>query len=146
MEFSFTESVKLATKGYKPSDIAELSKLDENKFSKDDILSLISNGYSKSEVKTLVETFSSKEIEEKPQDNTDDMDEQPNDADANETENINSQDSAPDKKDDIDYKKKYEEEKKLREELQHKKAAAPSEKKGDNRSDWDIAMEIAEMY
>lgn len=146
MEFSFTESVKLATKGYKPSDIAELSKLDENKFSKDDILSLISNGYSKSEVKTLVETFSSKETEEKPQDDTDGQDGQPKDAGEKETESASSQDDAPEKKDDIDYKKKYEEEKKLREELQHKKAVSSSEKKGDNRSDWDIAMEIAEMY
>ena len=145
MEFTFTETVKLATKGYKPSDIAELSKLDENKFSKDDILSLISNGYSKSEVKALVETFSNKELE-KPQDDTDDMDEQPEDAGAKETESANSQDSVPDKKDDIDYKKKYEKEKKLREEIQHKKAASSSEKKGDDRSDWDIAKEIAEMF
>ena len=39
MNFNFKDVVKLASKGVKPSDIAELSALDEKKFDKDDILS-----------------------------------------------------------------------------------------------------------
>lgn len=142
MEFTFTETVKLATKGFKPSDVAELSQLDENKFSKDDILSLISNGYSKSEVKKLVEMFDSTDKEE-----TEDQDEQPKIEQEEKTEPKEVEvDTPEDKGDDIDYKKKYEEEKKLREELQHKKAASGTAIKTDTKSDIDLAMEIAAEY
>lgn len=142
MEFTFTETVKLATKGYKPSDVAELSQLDENKFSKDDILSLISNGYSKSEVKKLVEMFDSTDNDE-----TDDQDEKPKDEQEDKVDPKEDDAETPeDKRDDIDYKKKYEEEKKLREELQHKKAASGTAIKNDTRSDIDIATEIAAEY
>ena len=146
MEFTFGDAVKLATKGYKPSDVDELRKLDENKFSKDDILSLIASGYSKSEVIKLVDTFTPEDSESTEE--TEDQDEQPQEKEKKEPVEIKSKEvsSSEDKSGDIDYKKKYEEEKKLREELQHKKAVSSSEKKGDNRSDWDIAMEIAEMY
>ena len=147
MEFTFTETVKLATKGFKPSDVAELSKLDENKFSKDDILSLISNGYSKTEVKKLVEMFDSKEVESDTDNNDDVQDDVPTEKEEKEPERKSGPATPSTKeKDDIDYKAKYEEEKKLREQLQHKNAAAPSGVKGDTRSDWDVAMEIASDY
>ena len=64
MKFTFGETVKLASKGYKPTDIAELLVLDENKFSKDDILSLVSAGYTKSDIKKLVETFKDEDSSE----------------------------------------------------------------------------------
>lgn len=145
MNFTFAETVKLATKGFKPSDVAELSKLDEDKFSKDDILSLIANGYSKSEVKNLVDMFSST-VEDTmgvPEDN----DEQPDTAQEHETaDHSDAAEDPDDKKDDIDYKSKYEEEKKLREQLQHKNAAAGTVIRTDGRTDFDIAREIAEEY
>ena len=147
MEFTFTETVKLATKGFKPSDVAELSKLDESKFSKDDILSLIGNGYSKSEVIKLVDMFESKDVETSTDEDNEDQDDVPNNADTKKADPVKETVSVSDNEDNIDYKKKYEEEKKLREELQHKKAIAPSQvKQGDNKSDYDIALEIAEMY
>ena len=146
MEFTFGDVVKLATKGYKPSDVEELRKLDENKFSKDDILSLIASGYSKSEVIKLVDTFTPEDSESTEE--TEDQDEQPHEKKEKEPVKPNAKEdsSSEDESDDIDYKKKYEEEKKLREELQHKKAVSGSAIKGDNKSDWDIALEIAEMF
>lgn len=146
MEFTFGDAVKLATKGYKPSDVEELRKLDENKFSKDDILSLIASGYSKSEVIKLVDTFTTEDSE--GTDETEDQDEPPQDEKKKKPDKhkANEVDSSEDESDDVDYKKKYEEEKKLREELQHKKAASGTAIKTDTKSDIDLAMEIAAEY
>ncbi len=146
MDFTFGESVKLAAKGYKPNDIAELKLLDENKFSKEDILSLISNGYTKSEVKKLVETFSTGS-DDKPDEKNDDSDEK--DDHKKEPEKKSEQDDpgsddSDDKDDKIDYKELYEKEKKLREELQHKNAAAGSSDNTDKRTPEQIAIDIAE--
>lgn len=146
MDFTFSESVKLAAKGYKPGDIAELKLLDESKFSKEDILSLISNGYTKSEVKKLVETFSTGS-DDKPEDNNDDSDDK--DDHKKEPEKKSGRDdpgsdNSDDKDDKIDYKELYEKEKKLREELQHKNATAGSSDNTDKRSPQQIAIDIAE--
>ena len=54
MKFTFAESVKLATKGFKPGDISELAELDENKFGKDDILSLVANLFSSSSARSEI--------------------------------------------------------------------------------------------
>ena len=146
MDFTFGESVKLAAKGYHSGDIAELKMLDENKFSKEDILSLISNGYTISEIKKLVETFSTGP-DKKPDEKNDDSDKE--DDHKKESEKKSGQDDpetddSDDKYDKIDYKELYEKEKMLREELQHKNAAAGSSDNTDKRSPQQIAIDIAE--
>lgn len=146
MKFTFGESVKLAAKGFKPGDIAELSSLDENKFSKDDILSLINNGYSKSDVKKLVDTFSSEETNEDPDDtHTDDTDNHSSKTVSKTSKAEADEDDPEDEADKIDYKALYEKEKKLRENLQHKNAAAHRETSSDDtRTPEQIAIEIAQ--
>ena len=141
MKFTFTESVKLATKGFKPGDITELSELDENKFNKEDILSLVGNGYNKSDIKKLVETFSDSESED---DNPGDDSEIDNHSgkSENESEHDDHDSDESDDKDNIDYKALYEKEKKLRENLQHKNAASNKTIQRD-KSDFDIALELA---
>lgn len=147
MNFNFKDVVKLASKGVKPSDIAELSALDEKKFDKDDILSLIGSGYKTSDIKKLVETFSSSDDEkDDPDDNADPEDNHDNHEDKNEQENVPDSGSSDDEDDNIDYKELYQKEKKLREKLQHDNAKGRAKDPEDRKSDEDIAREIAEMF
>lgn len=144
MKFTFAESVKLATKGFKPGDISELSELDENKFSKEDILSLVGHGYSKSDIKNLVETFSDADAsEDDPGDGSDETNDHTDKPEKKSSQEDPEEDNSDEANDNIDYKKLYEKEKKLRESLQHKNAQASSDIKRDSRSDFDIALEIA---
>lgn len=141
MKFNFKETVKLASKGFKPNDIAELVTLDENKFDKDDILSLVGNGYSLAEIKGLVETFK----EDSENDEGDDQ--------ANNDDHSNNEDNTPgsnddagdssDNDDNIDYKALYEKEKELRTRLQQDNTTRRSlERNQDTRSDMDIALDV----
>ncbi len=138
MNFGIKDVVKLASKGYKPSDIAELSALDENKFDKDDILSLVGNGYKLSEITDLVKTLEPSQDDQedgpdkdKEKDHSEQSDPKPDE---------NSSGSSED--DNVDYKSLYEEEKKLREKLQHKNQIA-SRGTNKEKSDFDIALDIA---
>lgn len=147
MEFNFKDVVKLASKGVKPSEIAELAALDENKFDKDDILSLIGSGYKTSDIKKLVETFSSADDEDNnPGDDSDDENNHDSTEDKDEQNNDSDSGSSEDDSDDIDYKQLYEKEKKLREKLQHDNAKKDAKDPEDSKSDEEIALEIANMF
>lgn len=147
MNFNFKDAVKLASKGVKPSEIAELSALDENKFDKDDILSLIGSGYKVPDIKKLVETFSSDENDEKhdPGDDSETPDNHDSHEDKDE-QNDDSDSGSLEDDDNIDYKELYEKEKKLREKLQHDNAKKSVKEPEDKKSDEEIALEIANMF
>lgn len=57
MKFNFTEAVKLAVKGFTPDAIVNLSKLDDSKFSKEDIITLVDKGYTEEKISELVNMF-----------------------------------------------------------------------------------------
>lgn len=142
MDFSFGEHVKLATKGFKPSDIAELSGLDDKKFSKDDIMTLVGSGYKIQDIKKLIEVFNSSN---ENADKDDPEPEEPNTPeDAEQEQNKDSDD--PDNPDDsVDYKMLYEKEKKLREKLQQSKVKSKEgPEKPDDKTDYQIALDIAQ--
>lgn len=147
MNFNFKDVVKLASKGIKPSEIAELAALDENKFDKDDILSLIGSGYKTSDIKNLVETFSPSDDEDNnPGDDSETKDNHNSHEDKKEQENVPDSGSSEDDSADIDYKELYEKEKTLREKLQHDNAKKGAKESEDRKSDEEIALEIAEMF
>lgn len=147
MEFNFKDVVKLASKGVKPSEIAELAVLDENKFDKDDILSLIGSGYKTTDIKKLVETFSPSDDEDNnPGDDSEDEDSHKSPEDKKEQNDDSDSGSPEDDSDDIDYKQLYEKEKKLREKLQHDIAKKDAKDPEDRKSDEEIALEIANMF
>lgn len=137
MKFSFKEVVKLSTKGIKPNDIAELTALDEGKFDKDDILSLVNSGYSTADIKQLVDTFTSDESDE-GESAADTAPASPDDTGDTKTP---TGDNTPPASDNIDYKSLYENEKKLREKLQHQNA---TEKQGsvDTRTSEQVAIDV----
>ena len=147
MNFNFKDVVKLASKGIKPSEIAELAALDENKFDKDDILSLIGSGYKTSDIKNLVETFSpSDDEDDDPSDDSENKDNHESHEEKHEQNNNSDSGSSEDDGDDIDYKQLYEKEKKLREKLQHDNAKKGAKDPEDRKSDEEIALEIANMF
>ena len=147
MNFNFKDVVKLASKGIKPSEIAELAALDENKFDKDDILSLIGSGYKTSDIKNLVETFSSSDDEDNnPGDDSEKEDNHKGHEEKREQNTDSDSGSSDDESDDIDYKQLYEKEKTLREKLQHDNAKKGAKEAEDKKSDEEIALEIANMF
>lgn len=143
MEFTFTDHVKLATKGFKPNDIAELSALDENKFNKDDIMALAGSGYKLSDIKKLVSTFDDNKPEEQQGDDKGEQNEQekPEDHKPDQVTETPSDDTQS-----VDYKELYEKEKKLREKLQqnNQKRIEGQKDPQDLKSDEEIALSFAE--
>ena len=143
MKFTFTDHVKLATKGFKPNDIAELSALDENKFNKDDIMTLAGSGYNLSDIKKLVGTFDDENSKEQQGDDEGENKEQekPEDHESDQVTETSSEDAKS-----VDYKELYEKEKKLREKLQqnNQKRIEGTKDPQDLKSDEEIALSFAE--
>ena len=138
MKFNFTEAVKLAVKGFTPDAIVNLSKLDDTKFSKEDIITLVDKGYTEDKISELVNMFQDVE-------NVDDSE----DSDKGEPDKKTSTKSEPDKQvedeeaDKVDYKALYEKEKQLREKLQHSETVKNKDiKNSDDRSDFDVAIDF----
>lgn len=138
MKFNFTEAVKLAVKGFTPDAIVNLSKLDDSKFSKEDIITLVDKGYTEEKISELVNMF---QDDESVSDSEDKEKGEPE----KDTSNKSEPDSQvkDDEGDKVDYKALYEKEKSLREKLQHKETVKNSEVKNtDNRSDFEIAVDF----
>lgn len=138
MKFNFTEAVKLAVKGFTPDAIVNLSKLDDSKFSKEDIITLVDKGYTEEKISELVNMF---QDDESVNDSEDKEKGEPDKDTSNKPEpDSQGKDSEDDK---VDYKALYEKEKSLREKLQHKETVKNSEVKNtDNRSDFDLAVDF----
>lgn len=138
MKFNFTEAVKLAVKGFTPDAIVNLSKLDDSKFSKEDIITLVDKGYTEEKISELVNMFQDDE-------NVDDSEGKEKGEPDKEPSNKSEPDSqVKDNEDDkVDYKALYEKEKSLREKLQHKETVKNSDVKNtDTRSDFDLAVDF----
>jgi len=138
MKFNFTEAVKLAVKGFTPDAIVNLSKLDDSKFSKEDIITLVDKGYTEEKISELVNMFQDDE-------NVDDSKDKGNGEPDKEPSNKSEPDSQvnDNEGDKVDYKVLYEKEKSLREKLQHKETVKNSDVKNtDNRSDFDLAVDF----
>lgn len=138
MKFNFTEAVKLAVKGFTPDAIVNLSKLDDSKFSKEDIITLVDKGYTEEKISELVNIFQDDEsVVDSEDDTKGGLDEK------------TSNKSEPDKQveddeaDKVDYKALYEKEKQLREKLQHTETVKNKDiKNSDDRSDFDVAIDF----
>lgn len=146
MKINFGDAVKLASKGFKPKDIEAIKDLDENKFSKDDILSLVGNGYSAADLKKLCDTFSgSPDNEDETDDKDVNVDNKDKSGKGSDDQGDHADDSDSQEDDNIDYKALYEKEKKLREKLQHDNASSTEGPDDANtESDFDIAVRIAQ--
>lgn len=138
MKFNFTEAVKLAVKGFTPDAIVNLSKLDDSKFSKEDIITLVDKGYTEEKISELVNMF---QDDESVKDSEDKEKGEPDKETSNKSEPDSQVKDGEGGK--VDYKTLYEKEKSLREKLQHKETIKNSDVKNtDNRSDFDLAVDF----
>lgn len=138
MSLNITDTLALVSKGYKVSEIQEVSKiLDENK--NDNIIELAKK-LAFSDFKSAMTLFNTdipNGTEDAPENNQTD-----NESEDNEDTSDLQDDQGMD--DGIDYKKMYETEKKLREDIQ--KANQSKDVSGDENkeSDWDIALRFTQ--
>ena len=100
-----TDTIKLATKGYKPADIKRLS---ESGLDTDTILQLSGAGYSVNDVDELIKIASDEPGQGAAANNTEDVKNEPE----------NSSGNADEKPDDMDYKQMFEESQKMLKESQ----------------------------
>ncbi len=139
MGMNLKEMLVAAKAGYKPNDLVELNALTE-KYEKNDILSLVSAGYNLGDLKKTLEMTSA----DSDDSGQDDADEHKPDDNKGQQADDTSGGSGETGSDDIDYKKLYEEEKKLREELQHDNAGADASGSDDKKTDEEIAQALAD--
>jgi len=139
MKLNFPDMLKLASKGYKPTDIAELSAIEETDLNKEQLFSLIDNGYNLDDIKFLRGLLNgennapSEESEDEPPE-----EEKPLENNSKGDNPVNED------QEEVDYKSLYEKEKKLREKLQHSNASELNASgEIDKRTNEEIAQEIA---
>lgn len=139
MGLNLAEIITAAKNGYKPSDIIELSTMTD-KYNKEDILTLVSSGFSLDDLKKTVDIADSRKDtsgQDKPHDeNKTEENKGQKFADTSENDHDDTDDS-------IDYKALYEEEKRLRESLQHDNASSDSSGSENKKTDEEIALDIA---
>ena len=142
MGLSIADAASLVTKGYKVSELKEVGKLiDQNPSEGNNIIELAKKlGYS--EFQSAMQLFV--KPEEKPEDHKDQDDETDQKGADDQTVEKCKDSSADDQGgvDDVDYKKLYEDEKKLRESLQNSEARKPVEDAEEKLSDYDRALQI----
>lgn len=137
MKFNFKEAVKLAVKGFTPDAIVNLSQLDDSKFSKEDIITLVDKGYTEEKISELVNLFSDEEGPESSETKKDIPDESASKKSAPDDQEKDKEDES------VDYKALYEKEKQLREKLQHSETVKNKDvKNSDDRSDFDVAIDF----
>ena len=145
MGLSITDAAALITKGYKVSELQEVNKiLEANKEDDKNIIELAKKlGFS--DFKTTMQLFDAG-AQSHTEDHTDENETDHGTDDHNEGTKDTSDDSPEDqgKKDDVDYKKLYEQEKKLREEIQRNNQKKEVSDEDQKESDFDIALRFAQ--
>lgn len=145
MGLSITDAAALITKGYKVSELQEVNKiLEANKEDDKNIIELAKKlGFS--DFKTTMQLFDMG-AQSHTEDPTDEDETDHNTDEHNEGDNNASDDSQSDhgKDDDVDYKQLYEQEKKLREDIQRNNQKKDVSGDDAKESDFDIALKFAQ--
>lgn len=145
MGLSITDAATLITKGYKVSELQEVNTiLEANKEDDKNIIELAKKlGFS--DFKTAMQLFSPAESKQS-EDQTDkkqtdqNTDDQQKGVEDNTTDNQSDQGND----DNVDYKKLYENEKKLREDIQKANQGKDVSGEDTKESDFDIALKFAQ--
>lgn len=142
MCLSLTDTLALVSNGYKVSEIAQVSALVSSDQENGNNIIELAKKLKFSDFTQAIDIFKgsdNKQQKTSEDEQTDkDADDQP--------EKENKEDASADDqagRDDVDYKKLYEEEKSLRVSLQHKKQLEDGSSGDDKKSDYDIALQAA---
>lgn len=145
MGLSITDAAALITKGYKVSELQEVNKiLEANKEDDKNIIELAKKlGFS--DFKTTMQLFDMG-AQSHTEDHTENNETDHNTDEDNEGTDDTSDGSHDDQGegDDVDYKKLYEQEKKLREDIQRKNQNKDVSGEDTKESDFDIALRFAQ--
>ena len=140
MGLSITDTVALVSKGYKVSELQEISKiLDENK--NDNNIIELAKKLAFSDFKSAMTLFNNADNSLASENASDDETDQETD----------DQQDIPDDQDDqgeedgVDYKTLYEKEKKLREDIQKANQKRDVSDEDSKESDFDIALKFAQQ-
>ena len=139
MGLNLTDTLALVSKGYKVAEIQEVSKILDNNKNDNNIIELAKK-LAFSDFKsamTLFQTDIPNGTEDAPENKQTD-----NESEDNEDTTDLQDDQGTD--DDIDYKKMYETEKKLREDIQKANQSKDISGEENKESDWDIALRFAQ--
>lgn len=142
MGISITDGAKLFKNGYSLSDMKELNIiLDKNPDNSNDIVDLAKK-LQFSDLKQALTLFSISADKPSENDNADEDDEDvPGDDEETQNKHTPADDHSED--DNIDYKKKYEEEKTLREKIQRANQRKDGSGVGNTKTPLEIALDIA---
>ena len=145
MGLSITDAATLITKGYKVSELQEVNKiLEANKEDDKNIIELAKKlGFS--DFKTTMQLFDTgaqSQSEDHTENNETDHGTDEHKEGTTDTSNDSSKDQG--KEDDVDYKKLYEQEKKLREDIQRNNQKKDVSDADTKESDFDIALKFAQ--
>lgn len=142
MGLSITDAAALVTKGYKVSELKTVGTMIDNNPEEGVNIIELAKKLKFSDFEQAIALFgksdqqaSEDKKKEEPEGDTHD------DQGENRGDDASGEDQG--KEDDVDYKKLYEEEKSLRLKLQQNNQSADTSGKEDEKSDWDIAMQIA---
>ena len=145
MGLSITDAAALITKGYKVSELQEVNKiLEANKEDDKNIIELAKKlGFS--DFKTTMQLFDTG-AQSQSEDHTENNETDHGTDEHKEGTEDTSDDSPEDqgRKDDVDYKKLYEQEKKLREEIQRNNQKEDVSDEDQKETDFDIALRFAQ--
>lgn len=142
MGLSITDAAALVTKGYKVGELKTVGTMIDNNPEEGNNIIELAKKLKFSDFEQAMALFgksdqgtSEDKKKEEPEEDTHD------DQGENSKDDTSGEDQG--KEDDVDYKKLYEEEKSLRQKLQQKNQSADASGKEDEKSDWDIAMQVA---
>ena len=141
MGLSITDAAALVTKGYKVSELKTVGTMIDNNPEEGVNIIELAKKLKFSDFEQAMTLFGKSD----QQASEDKKKEEPED-DTHDDQGENREDESgvdQGKEDDVDYKKLYEEEKSLRLKLQQNNQSADTSGKEDEKSDWDIAMQIA---
>lgn len=145
MGLSITDAAALITKGYKVSELQEVNKILEANNEDDKNIIELAKKLGFSDFKTTMQLFDMG-AQSHTEDHSDENETDHNTDDHNEGTDDTSDDHQSDqgKGDDVDYKKLYEQEKKLREDIQRKNQNEDVSGDDTKESDFDIALKFAQ--
>ena len=142
MGLSITDAAALVTKGYKVGELKTVGTMIDNNPEEGNNIIELAKKLKFSDFEQAMTLFA-KPDSDKPEDNKEDEPDNDKTDDQGESHNKDASGDDQGAGDDVDYKKLYEEEKSLRQQLQQKKQSEDTSGKDDKKSDWELAVQLA---
>lgn len=142
MGLSITDAAALVTKGYKVSELKAVGTMIDNNPEEGNNIIELAKKLKYSDFEQAMTLFA-KPGSDKTEDHKEDEPDKDNTDDQDESQDNDASGDDQGKEDDVDYKKLYEEEKSLRQNLQRQNQNKGKDTEDNKMSDWEIALQAA---